>query len=74
MCGTVIESSRTHLAKDCKTGDTSLPLDGNESDFHSKNTMLSIRQLLTADFERVPTVCTLARLAKNKNRLVSPIH
>ena len=74
MCGTVIESSRTHLAKDCKTGDTSLPLGGNESYFHSKNTLFSIRQLLTADFERVSTVCALARLTKNANRLVSPIH
>ena len=71
----MIESSRTYLAKDCKTGDISLPRGGNESYFHSKNTLFSIRQLLTADFERVSTVCALlARLTKNTNRLVSPIH
>jgi len=48
------------------------PRGWNSRGFHSKNILFPIRQILTADFERVSTVCVLARLSKNTKRLVSP--
>ena len=45
----------------------------NKSGFQSKNTLFPIRQILTADFERVSIVCALAGAAdKYTKRLFSP--
>ena len=44
-----------------------------KGDFQSKNILFPIRQMLTADFERVSIVCALAGAAdKNTKRLFSP--
>ena len=45
----------------------------NKSGFQSKNILFPIRQILTADFERVSIVCALTGAAdKNTKRLFSP--
>ena len=45
----------------------------NKSGFQSKNIFFPIRQILTADFERVSIVCALAGAAdKNTKSLFSP--
>ena len=48
------------------------PLGWNKNSFQSKNIFFPIRQILTADFERVSIVCALAGAAdKNTKRLFS---